>query len=187
MKNTIQHLMLTLCLLFSSQTLRANEVRNGDFSEAARFWFVLVNGGFRDSEAIGPYLKTSGDGLHILVDEIPGEKTQPAAVVLNQRVQTLRPGTEYLLRFEVRGQQHESFLVGVGKPVTYGEHRGNLSGGLPVREVTVTDAWHSFEASFVYNADESLALPEDARETLLQFRVGTLSTLQLRDVTVTEK
>lgn len=78
-------------------------------------------------------------------------------------------------------------LVGLGKPVTYGEHRGNLSGGIPVREVVLTPEWTQTEITFAYNADQTLALPGDARETLLQFRVGRLTNFQLRNVSISEK
>lgn len=172
---------------FLSSGLVANEVRNGDFSDATRFWFVLVNGGFRDSEKIQSYVRTSGNGLQMIVDEIPEEKEQPASVLLNQRVQTLKTGTEYVLRFEVLGQVNESMLVGLGKAVTYGPDRGNHSGGIPVQEIKMTEEWQKIEIPFIYNADKTLSLPDDARETLLQFRVGKITNLYLRSVSITEK
>ena len=186
MKKTL--LILTAILsLIPVQTSAGNQVRNGDFSDATRFWFVLVNGGFRDTDSMAPFMRASENGLEMIVDEIPGEKTQPAAVLLNQRVQTLQAGTEYVLRFEVRGMRNETMLAGLGKPVTYGEHRGNLSGGIPVREVALTPEWTPVEITFVYNEDDTLSLPGDARETLLQFRVGRLSQVHLRNVSITEK
>lgn len=187
MKNKMICFMISMLAAAPWSGLNANEVRNGDFSEATRFWFVFVNGGFRETEAMAAYMKTHNEGLYMLVDEIPGEKTQPAAVTLNQRVQGLQAGKEYVLRFQVKGHRNESMLVGVGKPVTSGAHRGNLSGGAPVREIALEAEWKDVEMTFVYNGDHSLTLPEDARETLVQFRVGTVSTLHLRAVSVTEK
>ncbi|MCC5843004.1 MAG: hypothetical protein JJU05_02005 [Verrucomicrobia bacterium] len=184
---TLSFRFLILLMVCSLTGVSANEVRNGDFSEEARFWFVLVNGGFRDSGVMAPFMRTSGEGLNMLVDEIPGDKDQPAAVVLNQRVQTLQPGGAYVLRFELRGNRNESILAGLGKPVTYGEHRGNLSGGIPVRVLELTPDWTPVEIPFVYNADHSLTLPGDARETLLQFRVGRVTNFHLRGVSITEK
>jgi hypothetical protein len=181
-------LILTAILsLIPVQTSAGNQVRNGDFSDATRFWFVLVNGGFRDTDSMAQFMRASENGLEMIVDEIPGEKTQPASVVLNQRVQTLQAGTEYVLRFEVRSMRNESLLAGIGKPVTSGEHRGNLSGGVPVREVGLTPEWTPVEMTFVYNEDQTLALPDDASETLLQFRVGRLSQFHLRKVSIMEK
>ncbi|MCC5850757.1 MAG: hypothetical protein JJU29_21930 [Verrucomicrobia bacterium] len=180
-------LSILLFLAFLSSGLSANEIRNGDFSEASRFWFVFVNGGYRSPEDLSDFIHAGEDGLRLSVHEIPGDKAQPADVTFNQRVRALRDGVEYVLRFEVRGHGDESMLVGVGNPVTSGANRGNLAGGIPVREIAMQNDWQSVEISFVYNADNRLNLPEDAAETLLQFRVGMLSSLQIRAVSITGK
>lgn len=187
MKTTCLSLLVSLLTLSSFQSVNADEVRNGDFSEDTRFWFVLVNGGFRNNEAMAPFMRTNRAGLQMIVDEIPGEIDKPASVTLNQRLQTLLDGTEYVLRFRVKGVADESMLVGLGHPVSYGPDQGNLSAGIPVREIVLTEAWQALEFSFIYNEDKTLVLPEDARETLLQFRIGLLTQLRLQDISVKKK
>ena len=187
MKTTCLSLLVSLLTLSSFQSVNAGEVRNGDFSEDTRFWFVLVNGGFRNNEAMAPFMRTNRAGLQMMVDEIPGEKDKPASVTLNQRLQSLREGTEYVLRFRVKGIAGESMLVGVGNPVSYGPDQGNLSAGIPVREIVLTGDWQAVELSFIYNEDKTLVLPEDARETLMQFRIGLLTQFHVQDISVTKK
>jgi len=181
--------LLCALFLFTLPALSAedNLIRNGDFSDGSKYWFVLAYGGHQKNEVLGENLKVeAGKGLWLRVENLRKEGTpKPASVILNQRVKTLQAGETYRLRVEVRSSESGSLLVALGNPVKSGPNKFNLSGAIPVEEVNVGTRWQEKEWTFTYNEDQTLHLPEDAAHTVLQFRSGTLTDLVVRNVQLT--
>lgn len=177
--------LLCLCLLPSLNA--ADHVRNGNFSEGGRFWFLFVDGTYRAPETYANLLRFSQNQLTVFVHELGAERKNPASVILNQRIRDLEEGGIYRLRFSSRADVGEVLMVGLGNPVVSGPDQGNLGGGLPLNEVVGADDWVETVLEFTYNGDQSLHLPSDAGETVLQFRMGLVGTFQLKNVSLTRK
>jgi hypothetical protein len=157
-------------------------LKNGDFSEGAKYWFVLVNGGYRTDEQLGDNLDVNvGKSLSLRVGNLVTKTSAKSAhVVLNQRLTSLTEGVKYVLRFEVRSSEPGTLLAALGNPVLTGPHKFNVSGGFPLQEVETGPKWEKVEIEFIYNEDKSLTLPVDSEKTVLQLRAGTLTDLEVR-------
>lgn len=158
-------------------------IRNGDFSEGAKYWYVLANGGYRSDEQLGDALQVEpGKSLALdiknLVSKVPAK---PAHLTLNQRVTSLTEGAKYVLRFDVSSSEPGTLLTALGNPVLSGPNKFNLSGGFSLQEVAVGPKWNEVKIEFIYNGDKTLTLPADSEKTVLQLRAGTLSDLALRN------
>jgi hypothetical protein len=161
-------------------------IRNGDFSEGAKYWYVLANGGYRSDEQLGDALQVEpGKSLALDIKNlVTKEPTKPAHLTLNQRVTSLTHGMKYVLRFDVRSSEPGTLLAALGNPVLSGPNKSNLSGGFSLQEVAVGPQWNEVKIEFIYNGDKTLTLPADSEKTVLQLRVGTLSDLEVRSVSL---
>ncbi len=175
-------------LLFSTlvSAEAQNHVKNGAFSEGSRFWFVLSKGRYLKNDTLGDnLLSEAGKGYYLKVGNIVTEAPKkPAHLLINSRIKDLQGGTRYTLRFDIRASQPGSCLVGLGAPRNEGPQKNNLEGAIPVKEVQVATEWQTVEIPFEYNAGQVLSFPEDREATLLQFRVGLLKDVVLRNVSV---
>lgn len=177
-------LLLITSLSLSAYAGKADHIRNGDFEEGARFWFILIKGQYFKNDTFGDKLKTdSREGIQLSIAEyVKIENPKPAAYILNTRIKSLEGGTKYAFRYEVKSGTKGQILYGIGAPRNSGPNRGDLVGGKSMTPVNVTTEWQTVEIEFVYNEGKVLKLPQDVEQTVLQFRLGQLQDVQIRNI-----
>ncbi len=174
--------------LLSLPALSASEIRNGDFAKGLQGWVVqrLGQTSLSASDA-AKYCQFEDGTAFIDVSAIDNEKDKPAGVILTQYIKEPAEGTRYRISFETKLPAGQTMTYGLGAGIPTGPHKGNLGGGIHLTPVTGEDDWVETEAEFVWNPAEVLSQVEGGElgPVTLQFRIGTTSEFQIRNVTLT--